>query len=163
MDLQAVLAGEGLGGDGGVWRARDGVAGGAVDGQGAERRLPGVGGVQGDAADGHAVGGAEQDDPPDLALAAPKQAVGRAGDIAGIDVAGVGGDHRLGREVGRRGPGQTGVDAGGQAARVGRVEEAGDAGALGGGGHDGRKVSIAAASGPSGGSHVDGGASRGAG
>ena len=135
LHLEAVFADEGL------WRhrhpglARQGVAGGAVDGEAAERRLPSVGRRQGDPAHRHAMGRPQHHDPLELAAAPGQQAVSAAGDIAGVDVAGMGGDHGLRRQGRRRGLGQAQVDARGQLSRIGRIEQAGDAGGLRGVGH----------------------------
>ena len=131
VDLEAVLADERFRRDGGVRLAGEGVAGFSVDGQGAQRRRPGVGGVEGDPVHRHPVGWTDQDHALDLTLALGEQAVGGAGDVAGIDMAGVRRDHRLGVEAGRCGLGEAGVNARGQFAGIGRIEEAGDAGGEG--------------------------------
>ncbi len=130
-----MLADERLGRDGDAGQAGDLIAGGDVHGHVADGRAPGVGGVQGDAAHRHPVGGAQQHHPLDLALALGEQPVGGAGHIAGIDVPGMGCDHRLRRHFHRRGPGQAGVDAGGQLIRVGRIEHPGNAGGVDVGAH----------------------------
>ncbi len=135
VHLQAMLADEGLGRDGDAGLAGQGVAGGAVDGHGAEGRPPGVGRRQRHAAHRHPVGGAEQHHAFDFALAPRQQAIGRSGDVAGIDVAGMGRDHRLGRHLRRRRLGQAGVHALGELVRIGRIEQAGDPGGLDGRAH----------------------------
>ncbi len=76
------------------------------------------------------MGRPHQDHPFDLAPPPGKQGVGLPGDIPRIDVAGVRGDDRLGGDRGRTGLGEAGVDLGRQLARLGRIEESGDAGRL---------------------------------
>lgn len=73
-----------------------------VDGDSAERRGERLHAADRDAPETDSMAGSQQHDPADDIARRPQTGIGRGRDRAGIDVAGVRNDDRLGRRFGRR-------------------------------------------------------------
>ncbi|MOA37420.1 hypothetical protein D3C78_1590100 [compost metagenome] len=108
----------------------DGRHAGAVQRDLAQRGGEGLRRGQGQAADRHPVRRPQQHHPADAPGQRRQARIGLRGHRAGIGVAGVRHDQRLGRwrGAGRRGGGQQGLDLAAQLLRGRRIEQAGDGG-----------------------------------
>jgi pyruvate formate lyase activating enzyme len=117
-------------GDANLGQLRDRRDRGAIDRHPAERRLEGLGGRDRQPREGGVVGRADHHDPADPTGHGPEPCVGMGGDRAGIDIAGVRGDHRLGPVCagGLWHLGQEILDHGAQHRRVAGIEAAGHGG-----------------------------------